>query len=41
MEARKIKGLSLNGRLELDRGTMPCNAFGAMVTVKYNGLLTF
>ncbi len=37
----KIKGLSLNGRLELDRGTMPCNAFGAMVTVKYNGLLTF
>lgn len=33
----KINGLSVNGRLELDRGTMPGNAFGAMVTVKYNG----
>ena len=37
----QVKGLSVNGRLELDRGSMPCNAFGAMVTVKYDGLLKF
>lgn len=35
----KVDGLTVNGRLELDRGNLPCNAFGAMVTVKYNGIL--
>ncbi len=33
-----ISGLSVNGRLELDRGNMPCNAFGAMLTVRYDGI---
>lgn len=34
-----VDGLTVNARLELDRGDMPGNAFGAMVSVKYNGLL--
>lgn len=34
----KIKGLTVNGRIELDRGNMPCNSFGAMLTVKYDGV---
>ncbi len=37
----KVKGLSLNGKMELDRGNMPENAFGVMVSVKYDGLLNF
>lgn len=35
----RLKGLTVNARVEIDHGTMPCNAFGAMLTVKYNGLL--
>lgn len=35
----RIKGLSVNGAIAIDRGTMPCNAFGITVGVKYNGLL--
>ncbi len=33
----RIKGLSLLAQAELDRGNLPCNAFGAMVTVRYDG----
>lgn len=36
---RKISGLSINGKLEIDRGNMPCNSFGAMLSVRYDGLL--
>ncbi|MDE6765273.1 MAG: capsule assembly Wzi family protein, partial [Duncaniella sp.] len=36
-----IKGLTVNGRVELDRGNMPGNAFGAVVTLRYNGTLNF
>lgn len=32
---RLVKGLSLNVQVELDRGTMPGNAFGALVGVRY------
>lgn len=35
----RVKGLTLNASLELDRGNMPCNSFGALVGVKYSGLL--
>lgn len=35
----KIKGLSVNAKIECDRGTMPGNAFGLMIGVKYKGLL--
>lgn len=34
-----VKGLSLNAKLEFDRGSMPGNALGALLTVKYNGIL--
>lgn len=34
-----VKGLSLNAQVAIDRGTMPGNAFGAMVTVCYNGFV--
>lgn len=37
----RVKGFTVNGRLELDRGNMSCNQLGAMVTVKYNGFLKF
>ncbi len=33
-----VKGLTLNGKVELDRGTMPGNSFGALVSVKYDGI---
>ena len=33
--ATLVKGLSLNMQVELDRGTMPGNAFGALVGIKY------
>lgn len=36
-----IKGLTVNGRIELDRGNMPCNSLGAMVTVRYSGNFNF
>ncbi len=36
-----IEGLSVNGKIEIDRGDEPCNATGAMITVKYAGLLNF
>ncbi len=43
LEARwrpeKIKGLTVKASMECDRGTMPGNAFGVLVGVKYNGLL--
>jgi len=35
----RVAGLSVNAQVEVDRGTMPSNAFGAMVSVRYNGLL--
>lgn len=35
------EGLSVNLMLEVDRGKMPCNATGAMVTVRYNGSFKF
>lgn len=35
----RIEGLTVNGKIEVDRGNMPCNATGAMITVKYDGLL--
>ena len=35
----RVKGLSVNAQVEVDRGNMPSNAFGAMVSVKYHGLL--
>lgn len=35
----KVKGLSVNAQLECDRGSMPGNAFGVFIGVKYNGLL--
>lgn len=34
----RIQGLKLNLSVECDRGTMPGNAFGVMVGVKYNGM---
>ncbi len=36
-----VKGLSVKGSLALDRGDMPGNAFGALVTVSYNGSIKF
>lgn len=36
-----LKGLNISGSLELDRGNMPCNAFGTQLSVKYDGLLNF
>lgn len=38
---KKIEGLCLNAKVEVDRGNMPCNAFGAMLSVRYRGLLNF
>lgn len=35
----RIKGLSVNAQIEVDRGNMPANAFGGMVSVRYDGLL--
>lgn len=37
----KIKGLSLNVQAEIDRGNLPANAAGVMLTLRYNGLLNF
>jgi len=34
---KQIKGLKVNGSLAIDRGNMPGNAFGALVTVTYAG----
>lgn len=34
----EVRGLSVNCMVEVDRGNMPCNAFGAMVTVRYDGI---
>ena len=36
---RRIDGLSVNAQAGLDRGNMPADAFGVMVSVKYKGLL--
>lgn len=36
-----VKGMTVNARMELDRGSMPGNAFGVMVGVRYDGLLNF
>lgn len=36
---KRIKGMTVNAKIEIDRGDMPCNAFGAMVGVRYRGLL--
>ncbi len=38
-QVKGVDGLSVNAQLECDRGNMPCDAFGALVTVKYNGIL--
>ncbi|MCM1163906.1 MAG: capsule assembly Wzi family protein [Muribaculaceae bacterium] len=35
----RVKGLTVEGRFEIDRGNMPCNTVGAQVGIKYNGLL--
>ena len=35
---KHIQGLTLSCQCEVDRGKMPCNAFGAMFSVKYEGL---
>ena len=35
----RIDGLSINASLELNRGSMPENSFGAMVGLRYTGLL--
>lgn len=35
----RVQGLSVNAQVEVDRGNMPANAFGAMVSVRYDGLL--
>ena len=35
----RVKGLSVNAQVEVYLGNMPTNAFGAMVSVKYHGLL--
>lgn len=35
----KLPGMSVNATVAYDNGSMPCNAFGTMVTVRYNGLL--
>jgi len=37
----RVRGLSVNAQVEVDRGNMPSNAFGAMVSVRYDGLLKF
>ncbi len=37
----KIKGLSLNGQAEIDRGNLPANAAGVMLTLRYEGRLNF
>ncbi len=36
-----VSGLSVKGQLELDRGDMPCNNFGAVLTVRYNGSFNY
>ena len=36
---RSLPSLSVNAAVSYDSGTMPCRAFGSMVTVKYRGLL--
>ncbi|MDE6484225.1 MAG: capsule assembly Wzi family protein [Duncaniella sp.] len=33
----RVAGLSLVAQAEIDRGNLPCNATGAMVTVRYDG----
>lgn len=38
-QPQRVKGLSVNASVEVDRGDMPANAFGAMVSVRYDGLL--
>lgn len=38
---KRVKGLSLTGAMEVDRGTMPSNAFGVMVGVRYDGMFNF
>ncbi len=35
---KEIPGLKVSGQMAIDRGTMPCNAFGVMATVKYDGI---
>lgn len=34
-----VKGLTVNASVGLDRGNMPANAFGTLVSVRYDGLL--
>lgn len=41
MRVPDVKGLSLRGQVEIDRGTMPGNAFGALMGVRYEGLFNF
>lgn len=36
---KNVPGLTLSGLCEVDHGKMPCNAIGAMVSVKYEGIL--
>lgn len=36
---RNLKGLSVTGQIEVDRGSMPCNMTGALVSVRYDGVL--
>ncbi len=36
-----VNGLTINAKVELDRGNMPENAFGILVGVKYDGLFNF
>lgn len=36
-----VNGLTINAKVELDRGNMPENAFGILVGVRYDGLFNF
>ncbi|MCM1137246.1 MAG: capsule assembly Wzi family protein [Muribaculum sp.] len=36
---KKVKGLTVTGQMEIDRGDMPCNAMGGTISIKYNGNL--
>lgn len=37
----QVPGLGVKAMIELDRGSMPCNNFGALLTVCYNGKLSW
>lgn len=35
---KRVKGLTLCGQVAVDRGTMPCNTAGGMISLKYDGV---